>query len=64
MLLIPALWGGGMGGGRGRRISEFEASLVYKVSSRTARALQRNPVSKNQKPKPKTKTTTTKKNSM
>jgi hypothetical protein len=24
-------------GGRGRRISEFEASLVYKVSSRTAR---------------------------
>jgi hypothetical protein len=30
-------------GGRGRRISEFEASLVYRVSSRTA---QRNPVSK------------------
>jgi hypothetical protein len=27
-------------GGRGRRISEFEASLVYKVSSRTARAIQ------------------------
>jgi hypothetical protein len=24
---------------------EFEASLVYKVSSRTARAIQRNPVS-------------------
>jgi hypothetical protein len=42
-------------GGRGRRISEFEASLVYKVSSRTARAIQRNPVSKNQKPKTKTK---------
>jgi hypothetical protein len=40
---IPAL-----GGGRGRRISEFEASLVYKVSSRTARAIQRNPVLKNQ----------------
>jgi hypothetical protein len=38
-------------GGRGRRISEFEASLVYKVSSRTARAIQRNPVSKNQKKK-------------
>jgi hypothetical protein len=38
-------------GGRGRRISEFEASLVYKVSSRTAKALQRNPVSKNQKRK-------------
>jgi hypothetical protein len=33
-------------GGRGRWISEFEASLVYKVSSRTARAIQRNPVSK------------------
>ena len=28
-------------------ISEFEASLVYRVSSRTARAIQRNPVSKN-----------------
>jgi hypothetical protein len=36
-------------GGRGRRISEFEASLVYKVSFRTARAIQRNPVSKNKK---------------
>jgi hypothetical protein len=34
-------------GGRGRQISEFEASLVYKAeSSRTARAIQRNPVSK------------------
>jgi hypothetical protein len=31
-------------GGRGRQISEFEATLVYKVSSRTARATQRNPV--------------------
>jgi hypothetical protein len=30
---------------RGRQISEFKASLVYKVSSRTARATQRNPVS-------------------
>jgi hypothetical protein len=40
-------------GGRGRRISEFEASLVYKVSSRTARAIKRNPVSKNQKKKKK-----------
>ena len=39
--LIPAL------GSRGRQISEFEASLVYKVSSWTARAIQRNPVSKN-----------------
>jgi hypothetical protein len=28
-------------GGRGRRISEFEASLVYRVSSRTARATQK-----------------------
>jgi hypothetical protein len=31
-----------------RQISEFEASLVYRVNSRTARATQRNPVSKNQ----------------
>jgi hypothetical protein len=38
-------------GGRGRRISEFEASLVYQVSSRTARATQRNPVSKKKKKK-------------
>jgi hypothetical protein len=36
-------------GGRGRRISKLEASLLYKVSSRTARAIQRNPVSKNKK---------------
>jgi hypothetical protein len=36
------------GRGRGRQISEFEASLVYRVSSRTARATQRNPVSKKQ----------------
>jgi hypothetical protein len=34
-------------GGRGRWISEFEASLVYKVSSRTARTIQRNPALKN-----------------
>ena len=40
MPVIPAL------GGRGRRISEFKASLIYKVSSRTARVTQRNPVSK------------------
>jgi hypothetical protein len=38
-------------GGRGRWISEFKASLVYKVSSRTARAIQRNPVSKQNKTK-------------
>jgi hypothetical protein len=54
-------------GGRGRQISEFEANLVYRVSSKTARTIQRNPVSKktkkqknkknkNKKPqKPKTK---------
>jgi hypothetical protein len=41
--LIPAL------GGKGRWTSEFEVSLVYKVSSRTARATQRNPVSKKKK---------------
>jgi hypothetical protein len=40
-------------GGRGRQISEFEASLVYRVSARTAKATQRNPVSKNQKKKKK-----------
>jgi hypothetical protein len=40
-------------GGRGRRISEFEASLVYRVSSRTARATQRNPVSTSKKRKEK-----------
>jgi hypothetical protein len=33
-------------GGRVRQISEFEASLVYRVSSRTARATQRNPKKK------------------
>jgi hypothetical protein len=33
-------------GSRGRQISEFKASLVYRVSSRTAMAIQRNPVSK------------------
>jgi hypothetical protein len=41
MLLVPAL--------RRQRqsdLSEFEASLVYRVSSRTARATQRDPVSK------------------
>jgi hypothetical protein len=38
-------------GGRGRWISEFEASLVYRVSSRTARVTPRNPVSKNKKQK-------------
>jgi hypothetical protein len=28
-------------GGRGRKISEFKASLLYKVSSRTARATEK-----------------------
>jgi hypothetical protein len=42
-------------GGRGRQISKFEASLVYRVSSRTARAIQKNPVSKNQKERKKEK---------
>jgi hypothetical protein len=41
------------GGGRGRWISEFKASLVYRVNSRTARAIQRNPVSKKKKKKEK-----------
>jgi hypothetical protein len=41
MPLIPAL-------GRQRQV-DFEASLVYRVSSRTARATQRIPVSKNKK---------------
>jgi hypothetical protein len=36
---------------RGRWIPEFRASLVYRVSSRTARTTQRNPVSKKQKTK-------------
>jgi hypothetical protein len=43
------------GRGRGRRISEFEASLVFRVSSRTARATQRNPVSRKKKKKKKRK---------
>jgi hypothetical protein len=38
-------------GGRGRQISEFEASLVYKVSFRKTRATRRNPVLKKQKRK-------------
>jgi hypothetical protein len=43
------------------QISEFKASLVYKVSSRTARALQRNPVLKETKTKTKQKTNKQKK---
>jgi hypothetical protein len=36
-------------GGRGRRISEFEASLGYKVSTRTARDLNRETLSRKNK---------------
>jgi hypothetical protein len=36
-------------GGIGSWISELEASLVYRVSSRIARATQRNPVSEKEK---------------
>ena len=38
----------------------MEASLVYRVSSRTARATQRNPVSKKKKKKKKKKFTVVK----
>ena len=38
-------------GGRDTRISEFKASLVYRESSRTAKATQRDPVSKSQEEK-------------
>ena len=41
--LIPVLRG------RGRQISSSEATLVYRVSSRTVRAIQRDPVSEKQK---------------
>ena len=36
--------------GRGRLISEFEASLPYRVSSRTVVAKQRNPFLKKEHP--------------
>jgi hypothetical protein len=39
----PSTWEGG----RGRRISEFETSLVYKASSTTAKTTDRNHVSEN-----------------
>jgi hypothetical protein len=42
----PSTWEAETGG-----FLSSEASLVYRVSSRTARAIQRNPVSKNQKKK-------------
>jgi hypothetical protein len=39
-------------GGRGRRISEFEASLVYRVSSRTARDTEKPCLKKQTNKKP------------
>jgi hypothetical protein len=36
-------------GCRGRQISEFKTNLVYRLSSRTAMATQRNPVLKKEK---------------
>jgi hypothetical protein len=42
-------------GGKGRWISEFKASLVYRVSSRIARTVERNPVLKKPKTQNKTK---------
>ena len=36
-------------GGKDRNISEFEASLIYRVSSRSARDIQKNPVLKTNK---------------
>jgi hypothetical protein len=50
-------------GGRGRWISEFEASLVYKVSSRTARAIDK-PCLKKQKTKNKKQKTKKKKKNL
>jgi hypothetical protein len=37
--------------GRIRQISEFKVNLVYRENSRAARAILRNPVSKNKKQK-------------
>jgi hypothetical protein len=47
-------------GGRGRRISEFEASLVYRVSSRTARATEKLCLEKPKQTNKKTKQNKTK----
>jgi len=47
-------------GGRGRWVSKFEASVVYRVCSRIARDTQRNPVSKQQQQKTKTRKVTVK----
>jgi len=48
LYVLPSDSGYAFNPNRGRQVSELEASLVYRVSSRTARATQRNPVSKNQ----------------
>ena len=47
---LTTIWPGSGGTCHHWDTSEIEASLVYRVSSRTARAIQRNPVSK-KKPK-------------
>jgi hypothetical protein len=39
-------------GGRARQLSVFKGSLIYRASSRTARATQRNHVSKTKTKKP------------
>jgi hypothetical protein len=44
-------------GGRSRWISEFEASLVYKVSSRTARDIQKPCLEKKKEKKKKVENT-------
>jgi hypothetical protein len=49
----PSIWEAEAG-----LISEFEASLVYKMNFRTARAIQRNPVLKKTKKKEEKKVTT------
>jgi hypothetical protein len=48
-------------GDRSRRISEFKASLVYKVSSRTARATEKPCLEKQKNKKQKNKQTNKKK---
>jgi hypothetical protein len=54
MLLVAHAFNLSTGEAGGRQISEFEASLKYRVSSRTARATQRNCL---EKPKTKPKQT-------
>jgi hypothetical protein len=47
-LMIAHFFNSSIQGAQAGHNSEFEDSLVYRVSSRSARATQRNPVSKNQ----------------